>query len=58
VPFMITITRFRIKMINVTHFRIKSLAFANGHGRYITVTPERALLSVGEWSLHITVINL
>jgi hypothetical protein len=27
--------------------RIKPLAFTNGHGRYITVTPERALSSVG-----------
>ena len=38
--------------------RIKPLALANGHGRYITVTPERALVSVGEWPLHIAVINL
>jgi hypothetical protein len=28
--------------------RIKPLALANGHGRYITVTPERTLASVGE----------
>jgi hypothetical protein len=28
--------------------RIKPLALTNGHGRYITVTPERALSSVGE----------
>ena len=27
--------------------RIKPLALTNGHGRYITVTPERALASVG-----------
>ena len=43
------------------HTRIKSLALASlasGHGRYITVTPERALVSVGEWPLHIAVINL
>ena len=31
--------------------RIKPLALANGHGRYMTVTPERELFpfSVGEW---------
>jgi hypothetical protein len=34
------------------HTRIKSLALTNGHGRYITATPERALVSVGEWPLH------
>jgi hypothetical protein len=38
--------------------RIKPLPLTNGHGRYITVTPERKLVSVGEWPLHITVINL
>ena len=38
--------------------RIKPLPLTNGHGRYITVTPERTLVSVGEWPLHITVINL
>jgi hypothetical protein len=27
------------------------LNLTNGHGRYITVTPERALLSDGEWPL-------
>jgi hypothetical protein len=36
-----------------SHIRIKPLTFASGHGRYITATPERALLSVGEWPLHI-----
>jgi hypothetical protein len=40
------------------HIRIKGLALTNGHGRYITATPERTLVSVGEWPLHITVINL
>ena len=35
--------------------RIKPLALASGHGRYITATPERALVPVGEWPLHITV---
>jgi hypothetical protein len=42
-----------------SHTRIKLLALASGH--YITVTPERTLVSVGEWPLHIlyiTVINL
>ena len=38
-----------------SHTRIKPLALASGHGRYITVTPERALVSVGEWPLHIAV---
>jgi hypothetical protein len=42
-----------------SHTRIKGLALTNGHGRYIAATPERTLVSVGEWSLkHITVINL
>jgi hypothetical protein len=36
-------------MINTTHFRIKPLALASGHGRYITVTPEWTLVSVGEF---------
>jgi hypothetical protein len=35
-----------------SHTRIKPLALASGHGRYITVTPERTLLSAGEWPLH------
>ena len=38
--------------------RIKPLALTNGHGRYMAVTPERGLASVGEWPLHIAVINL
>ena len=38
--------------------RIKPLPLTNGHGRYITVTTERTLVSVGECPLHITVINL
>jgi hypothetical protein len=33
-------------------------ALASGHGRYITVTPEQVLVSVGEWPSHITAINL
>ena len=41
-----------------SHTRIKPLALASGRGRYITVTPERTLMSVGEWPLHIAVINL
>jgi hypothetical protein len=28
---------------------IKGLALTNDHGRYIAVTPERKLVSVGEW---------
>jgi hypothetical protein len=31
--------------------RIKPLPFSNGHGRYITATPERAIFSIGEWPL-------
>ena len=38
--------------------RIKPLPLTNGHSRYITAIPERALVSVGEWPLHMTVINL
>jgi hypothetical protein len=45
-------------MINIIHFRIKPLALASSHGRYITVTPERTLVSVGEWPLHVAVIIL
>jgi hypothetical protein len=41
-----------------SHTRIKPLALANGHGRYMTVTPERALVSVGEWPLHISGLDL
>jgi hypothetical protein len=33
--------------------RIKPLALINDHGRYIAVTPERTLASVGEFPLHI-----
>jgi hypothetical protein len=38
-----------------SHTRIKPLPLASGHGhgRYITVTPERPLVSVGEWPLHV-----
>jgi hypothetical protein len=35
-------------MMNITRFRIKPLALTNGHGRYMAVTPERALASVGD----------
>jgi hypothetical protein len=37
--------------------RIKPLPLTNGHGRYTTVTTEQTRVSVGEWPLHITVIN-
>jgi hypothetical protein len=42
--------RRRTEIITVKdpHTRIKPLTLASGHGRYITVTPERTLLSVGE----------
>jgi hypothetical protein len=33
--------------------RIKPLAFTNGHGRCMAVTPERALASVGKCPLNI-----
>ena len=39
------------------HTRIKPLALASGHGRYITVIPERELVSVGEWPLHTDVLG-
>ena len=38
--------------------RIKPLPLTNGHGRYIIVTPWRVPVSIGEWPLHITAINL
>jgi hypothetical protein len=44
--------------VKTPHTRVKpfQLAFASGHGRYsnrnITVTSERALVSVWEWPLH------
>jgi hypothetical protein len=37
----------------ITHLRIKPLDLTNDHGRYITVTPERALASVGKCPLNI-----
>jgi hypothetical protein len=37
------------------NFRIKPLALTNDHGRNNTVTPERALTSVGEYPLRIAV---
>jgi hypothetical protein len=45
--------RTEITPVKDSHTRIKALALTNGHGRYITVTPERTLVSVGEWPLHI-----
>jgi hypothetical protein len=44
--------------INDSNTRIKPLVLASDHGRYITVTPERTLVSVGEWPLHTAVVNL
>jgi hypothetical protein len=38
--------------------RIKPLPLTNGHGRYMAVTPERTIFTVGELPLHATVINL
>jgi hypothetical protein len=37
--------------------RIKPSALTNGHGRYMTVTPERTLVSVGECPLNIYPLN-
>jgi hypothetical protein len=50
--------RTEIIPVKDSHTRIKPSALASGHGRYITVTPERTLVPVGEWPLHIAVINL
>jgi hypothetical protein len=50
--------RTEITPVKDSHTRIKPLASACGHGRYMTVTTERTLVSVGEWPLHITLINL
>jgi hypothetical protein len=49
--------RTEIIPVKDSHTRIKPLALASGHGRYITFTPERTLLSVGEWPLHIGLIQ-
>ena len=43
VPFMINIIHLRI---NIIHLRTKQLALTSGNGRYMAVTPERALTSV------------
>jgi hypothetical protein len=46
----------RIRSPNVEAGKMyQQLALASGHGRYITVTPERTLFSVGKWPLHIAV---
>ena len=59
-PFMYLTALEEAEIIPGKHFytRIKPLPLTNGHGRYITVTTERTLVSVGEWPLHIAVINL
>jgi hypothetical protein len=49
--------RTEITPVKDSHTRIKPLPLASGHGRYITVTPERTRVSVEECPLHITVIN-
>jgi hypothetical protein len=41
------IYRTEIKPGKGSDTRIKPLPLVNGHGRYMTVTPERALVSVG-----------
>jgi hypothetical protein len=50
--------RTEIIPVKDSHTRIKPLALASGHDRYITVTSERTIVSVGEWPLHKAVINL
>jgi hypothetical protein len=50
--------RTEIMPVKDSHTRIKPLALASGHGRCMAVTPERTLVSVGEWPLHVAVINL
>ena len=50
-------TEIEVIPVGDSHTGIKPLAFSSGHGRYIAVTPERALVSVGEWPLHITAVN-
>ena len=44
----------QLRPVKDSHARTKPLALASGHGRCrcTTVTPERALVSVGEWPLH------
>jgi hypothetical protein len=51
------IYRNEIKLGKRSDTRIKPLPLTNDHGR-ITVTPEQALVFVGEWPLHITVMDL
>jgi hypothetical protein len=36
-----------------TRIKPLTLTLTNGHGRYMTVTPERAIASVEEFPLHI-----
>jgi hypothetical protein len=52
VGYNISTLRSEIIPVKDSRTRIKPLALASGHGRYITVTPERTLVSVGEWPLH------
>ena len=54
-PFMTITTLDEAEVIPGKHSdtRIKSLTLANGHGRYMAITPERALTSVGECPLNI-----
>jgi hypothetical protein len=48
--------RTEIIPVKEPHTRIKPLALASGHGRYITVIPERTHIAV--ISLHRAIINL
>jgi hypothetical protein len=53
-----------IMPVKDSHTRLKPLTLAGGHGRFmlhartVIVTSERKLTSVGEWPLHIAVINI
>jgi hypothetical protein len=55
---LITLEKAEIMPGRHSDTRIKPLPLANGHNRHIPVTPERKLVSVGEWPLHVAVINL
>jgi hypothetical protein len=46
----------KAEVIPGKHFTpsINPFALGNGHGRYMTVTPEREVFSIAKWPLHIT----
>jgi hypothetical protein len=59
-PFLHLTTLEEAEIIPSKHSDTRIKPLTNGHGRYITATPERTPSSVGKWPLHlhITVINL